>query len=133
MNETEEKEGGLAIMALAYTIGISFIAAVAVMFAMTACTTATATRTSNGVTASVQVKSFLSTIQNGKFSVTNADGTAMSLSTDQSTPDQQSISILAGTVGDIAKGAMLLATNRPEPKPTPPPVVVVTNTFTLPR
>jgi hypothetical protein len=92
------------------------------------CTTATATKTSkDGSTDSIKVQSFLSTIQNGSYS----NGTGMALSVSSATPDQQSIAILAGTVGDIAKAGMLLAA-----KPTnsaTPTEVIVTNVIQIPK
>jgi hypothetical protein len=75
----------------------------------TGCVNVTATRTTtvNGVatTETITVKSFLESITDGTFSSTNG----MVLSTSSTTPDQQSISILAGVVGDLGKSAMLMA------------------------
>ena len=56
----------------------------------------------------VAVNSFLSSIKNGKYTSTNSDGTSQTLSTDDTSPDQQSIAVLAGGVVDLGKEAMLL-------------------------
>ena len=92
------------------------------------CTRATATHTAvGGAVDSITVKSLLSTINNGCYS----NGAGMTLSVSSATPDQQSIAILAGTVGDIAKAGMLLAA-----KPTnsaTPTEVIVTNVIQMPK
>lgn len=109
---------------------ITTLSLLALCAGIISCTTATATRTANGQSDSIIVKSFLSTIQDGSYS----NGSGMTLSVSSATPDQKSIAILAGTVGDIAKAGMLLAakaTNAP-PASNPPPVVIVSNTFVLP-
>ena len=72
---------------------------------LSSCTTATATRTASGVTDSIKVSSFLSTINNGMYT----NGSGMALSVSSATPDQQSIAILAGAVTDLGKSAMLLS------------------------
>ena len=56
----------------------------------------------------VAVNSFLSSIKNGKYTSTNSDGTSQTLSTDDTSPDQQSIAVLAGGVVDLGKEALLL-------------------------
>jgi hypothetical protein len=73
--------------------------------ALCGCVSATATKTENGVTEAVKVSSFLSTIKNGNYT----NGSGVSLSVTDSSPDQQSIAILAGAVADLGKTAMLLA------------------------
>ena len=86
-------------------------ALLACLFALALCgcvnVTATRTTTVNGVatTETITVKSFLESITDGSYSTTNG----MVLSTSRATPDQQSISILAGVVGDLGKSAMLMA------------------------
>ena len=86
--------------------------AVAVLAALCGCVSATATRTVNGVSESIKVSAFLSTIKNGNY--TNGNG--MTLSVTDASPDQQSIAILAGSVVELSKAAMFMAkqpTNAP--------------------
>ena len=74
------------------------------------CMSATATRTGkDGSTSSIKVTGFLETVAGGNYTSTNSDGTSTTLSIANATPDQQSIAILAGVVGDVAKSAMLMA------------------------
>lgn len=85
------------------------------------CVFAQATRSvtsAAGVTTSetIQVKAFLESIGEGQFSTTNG----MTLSTTQTTPDQQSIAILSTVLGEVAKGALLLA----KPSTNLPPAAV---------
>lgn len=75
------------------------------------CQSATATKTSkDGTQDSIKVLSFLGRINQGGYS----NGTGMTLTVTDASPDQQSIAILAGAVADVAKTAMLLSrTNVP--------------------
>jgi hypothetical protein len=74
------------------------------------CVSATATRTGkDGSTSSIKVVGFLENVAGGTYTTTNSDGTSTTLAVANATPDQQSIAILAGVVGDVAKSAMLLA------------------------
>ena len=110
---------GPSVMALVGMMGVMGVMCLA------GCVSATASRTAkDGSTDSIKVSSFLSTITNGKYGVTNSDGTSMALTTDASTPDQQSIAILAGAVTELGKGAMALAA---KPVTNAAAVVVVTN------
>ena len=85
------------------------------------CQTATATKLGkDGTQDTIAVKSFLSTISNGAYS----NGTGMTLSVSLATPDQQTISILAGSVVDLAKALAKPPTNAPP---------VTTNTVTDPN
>ena len=87
---------------------ISIVLALFSAVILAGCVSATATRTSkDGTISSIKVRGFLESIQNGRYTVTNADGTSESLSTDESTPDQQSIALLAAGVVDLGKSAML--------------------------
>jgi hypothetical protein len=75
------------------------------------CQSATATKVSkDGTQDSIKVLSFLGRINQGGYS----NGTGMTLTVADASPDQQSIAILAGAVADLAKTAMLLGrTNVP--------------------
>jgi len=103
-------------------LGLLFLlSAFCSLLSLSACTTATATRTASGVTDSIKVSSFLSTINNGMYT----NGSGMALSVSSATPDQQSIAILAGAVTDLGKSAMLLS--RP---PTNTAATAINNTST---
>lgn len=100
---------GLALMGLGL---------MGMMGMMSGCTSATATRsvtTAAGITTadSITVRSFLSSISNGVYGTTNADGTCMSLSTSDATPDQQSIAILAGGLVDLGKVGLGMLSKAP--------------------
>lgn len=53
----------------------------------------------------LKVDAFLETISNGNYT----SGNGMGLSVNSATPDQQSIAVLAGVVGDLGKSAMAMA------------------------
>jgi hypothetical protein len=78
--------------------------------ALCGCVSATATRTGkDGSTSSIKVVGFLENVAGGTYTTTNSDGTSTTLAVANATPDQQSIAILAGVVGDLGKSAMLMA------------------------
>lgn len=77
------------------------------------CVSATAIRESNGVKESVIVKGFLSSIRNGTYT----NGSGISLTVSDASPDQQSIAILAGSVVELSKAAMVFATKQPTNSP----------------
>lgn len=84
--------------------------AACLMLALCGCVNVTATRTVNGVTESIHVKSFLSTISNGSYT----NGSGLGLTVTSATPDQQTIGILAGSVVTLATLAKTAApTNSP--------------------
>jgi len=108
---------------------LSVICASILIAALCGCVSATATHTAkDGSADSVTVKGFLETIANGNYSTTNSNGTGMTLSTTSATPDQQSIAILAGTVGEIAKAGMAMAAKAPTNAPA-----ANTNTLATPK
>lgn len=85
----------MSLLALAFLVG---------------CVSATAMRTNkDGSTSSIKVTGFLESVAGGTYTSTNSDGTSTTLAVANATPDQQSIAILAGSVADIAKSAMLMA------------------------
>lgn len=107
---------------------LTLAAALCVAVAIIAgCTSATGqkTVTINGVTTteSIKVKSFFSTITDGKWSSTNGNGEGVTLSTTAATPDQQSLSIAVGGIVELAKAVMVFAAKAP----TNAPPVVTTN------
>ena len=86
-----------------------FILAMVPLLLTVGCVSATATRTStDGTQDSVKVSSFLNSIKNGTY--TNGSGTTLSVT--DSTPDQQSIALLAGGVIELSKLA-IFATRAP--------------------
>lgn len=89
---------------------LAMLAALACMM-ICGCQSATATKVSkDGTQDSIKVLSFLGRINQGGYS----NGTGMTLTVTDASPDQQSIAILAGAVADVAKTAMLLGrTNVP--------------------
>lgn len=91
----------------------STCAALAVLAACwSGCVSATATREVNGTRESVVVKGFLSSIKNGTYT----NGSGISLTVSDASPDQQSIAILAGSVVELSKAAMFMSrppTNSP--------------------
>jgi hypothetical protein len=92
---------GLAVCLIALSLFVC-------IFLLCGCVNVTATRTTSSsgvVTDTITVKSFLESITDGTYGTTNG----MLLSTTSATPDQQSISVLAGVVGDLGKSAMLMA------------------------
>ena len=93
-----------------WTLG-KVVLALAVLLAIVGCTTAKATKTSkDGATDTIQVSAFLAKINQGAYS----NGTGMTLSVTDASPDQQSIATLAGGVVELGKAALLLArTNSP--------------------
>jgi len=88
---------------------ILFILALVPLLFTVGCVSATATRTAkDGTQDSVKVSSFLNSIKNGTY--TNGSGTTLSVT--DSTPDQQSIALLAGGVIELSKLA-IFATRAP--------------------
>ena len=100
-------------------LGLLFLlSAFCSLLSFTGCVSATATKTSSGITETIKVSSFLSTIKNGNYT----NGSGISLSVTDSSPDQQSIALLSAGVVELGKSAMLLAhppTNTITPTPTP--------------
>jgi hypothetical protein len=77
---------------------------------MGGCVSATATRTTKeGVAETVKVSSFLSKISNGVYT----NGSGVSLSVTDATPDQQSIALLAEGVVKLGAQALALAAKVP--------------------
>lgn len=83
--------------------------------ALAGCIDVTASRTKSGTntTDKVRVRAFLENINNGTYGTSNG----LYLSTTQTTPDQQSISILAGGVVELGKAGMALAAKAPTNTP----------------
>ena len=91
------------------------------------CVSSSATRTTTNPDGSqtsdtVKADAFLGNIHNGSYS----NGTGMTLSVTDATPDQQSIATLAGGVVELGKAALLLA------KPATNSPAVTTNAVTKP-
>ncbi len=94
---------------------LAVMAAIVFAGVIIGCQTATATKTSkDGTQDTIKVSALLSTINQGAYS----NGSGMTLSVQQATPDQQSIAILAGTVGELAKAAMAFAVKAPTNSPS---------------
>jgi hypothetical protein len=84
--------------------------------ALCGCINVTASRTTTGTntTDSISVRAFLETINQGTYGTSNG----LYLTTTQTTPDQQSIAILAGAVVDLGKSGMALAATQQTNSPT---------------
>ena len=100
----------LAAATKAVALAASKTSVVIALLFLVGCVSATATRTNkDGSTSSIKVTGFLENVAGGTYTSTNSDGTSTTLAVANATPDQQSIAILAGSVADIAKSAMLLS------------------------